>query len=152
MASPVIDVHTHMFSPRWLEMLAQHGGPHLAYQPNPASGKMCIFKDGTPFMTPTPAMSDDDLRIRRMDEAGVDVAIVSLTCPNVFSGSGEISLAAARDNSDAMAEAQSRHPDRIRWFASLPWQFPELAVAELQRSLSQGASGGWCWATSPASR
>lgn len=130
-----------MFSPRWLEMLAQHGGPHLSYRTNPASGKMCIFKDGAPFMTPTPAMSDDDLRIRRMDEAGVDVAIVSLTCPNVFFGSGEISLAAARDNNDPMAEAQSRYPDRIRWFASLPWQFAELAVAELQRSLSQGASG-----------
>lgn len=36
---------------------------------------------------------------------------------------------------------RARHPDRIRWFASLPWQFPELAVAELERALSQGASG-----------
>lgn len=54
MASPVIDVHTHMFSSRWLEMLAQHGGPHLAYRPNPASDKIshlrgrCAVHDAHP--------------------------------------------------------------------------------------------------------
>jgi aminocarboxymuconate-semialdehyde decarboxylase len=141
MPSPVIDVHTHMLTPRWLEMLAEHGGEHLAFKINPATGKKCIFKDGAPFMTPTPPMSDYDLRIRKMNEAKVDVAIVSLTCPNVFFGTGEISLAAAKDNNDSMAAAKTQYPDRIRWFASLPWQFPELAVAELDRALAQGASG-----------
>ena len=33
-----------------------------------------------------PGMFDYDLRIQAMDEAGVDVAIVSLTCPNVLLG------------------------------------------------------------------
>ncbi len=141
MPSPVIDVHTHMLTDRWLGMLAEHGGEHLHYKVNPATGKMCIFKEGAPFMTPTPPMSDYALRIRKMDEAGVDVAIVSLTCPNVFFGTGEISLAAARDINDDMAAARARYPDRIRWFASLPWQHSALAIAELDRALADGASG-----------
>ena len=141
MDAPVIDVHTHMLTKRWLDMLAEHGGDHLQYKPNPATGKMCIFKDGAPFMTPNEAMSDYDLRIKRMNEAKVDIAVVSLTCPNVFFGNGEISLAAAKDNNDSMAAARTQYPDRIRWFASLPWQYADLAVAELNRVAANGASG-----------
>jgi aminocarboxymuconate-semialdehyde decarboxylase len=48
-------------------------------------------------MTLTPGMLDYDLRVRRMDQAGVDRAIVSLTCPNVFWGSGDESGGRAGD-------------------------------------------------------
>ena len=47
-------------------------------------------------MTLTPGMLDVDLRIKAMDEAGIDLAIVSLTCPNVYWGGREASLQAAR--------------------------------------------------------
>ena len=40
-----------------------------------------------------------------------------------------------------MADAQSRYPDRIRWFASLPWEYPQRAVEELERSCAKGAVG-----------
>ena len=33
------------------------------------------------------------------------------------------------------------HPDRLRWFASLPWQYEALALAELERAVAAGASG-----------
>jgi hypothetical protein len=92
-------------------------------------------------MTLTPGMLDYDLRVRRMDQAGVDLAIVSLTCPNVFWGEAETSLEAARATNDDMAAAQRAWPDRIRWLASLPWQHPKLALAELGRALDAGAVG-----------
>ena len=76
-----------------------------------------------------------------MDENGIDMNIVSLTCPNVYWGSEEISCMAARESNDTMAEAQSTFPDRIRWFTSLPWQYPEKAVEELERSCRHGAVG-----------
>ena len=41
-----------------------------------------------------------------MDAAGVDVAVVSLTCPNVFWGGREVSCAAAQLVNDDMAAAQ----------------------------------------------
>jgi len=141
MNSPVIDIHTHMLTTRWLDMLREHGGDYLQVKPNPANGKPCVYKDGAPFMTINPAMSDYDLRVQRMNEAGVDMAVVSLTCPNAYFGGPQVSLAAAQEVNDSMAAAQTQYPDRIRWFASLPWQYPSLAVQELQRALAQGAVG-----------
>jgi len=41
--SLAIDVHTHMFDPRWLDLLAERGGEHLQVKINPARGKRCIF-------------------------------------------------------------------------------------------------------------
>ncbi len=92
-------------------------------------------------MTPLPEMFDYELRIRNMDRAGVDMAIVSLTCPNVYWGDAATSLEAARIVNDDMAAAQRTYPERIRWFASLPWQHPRLALEELARARGAGAVG-----------
>lgn len=53
-----------------------------------------------------------------MDAAGVDLAIISLTCPNVYWGGREVSLKAAQAAqivNDDMAAAQTAYPSRIRW-------------------------------------
>jgi aminocarboxymuconate-semialdehyde decarboxylase len=42
---------------------------------------------------------------------------------------------------DSMIEQQRARPDRIAWFASLPWQYADAAVAELERCLAEGAVG-----------
>lgn len=76
-----------------------------------------------------------------MDAAGIDISIVSLTCPNVYWGTEEISCRAARESNDTMAQAQSTYPDRIRWFTSLPWEYPARAIEELDRTCRNGASG-----------
>ncbi|MHB8766654.1 MAG: amidohydrolase family protein, partial [Deferrisomatales bacterium] len=136
----VIDVHTHMLSDAWLDLLRARGGPRYAVGPV-AGGQQAVHLDGAPFMTLTPAMFDYDLRVRDMDAAGVDLAIVSLTCPNVYWGDGAVSAEAARLVNDDMAGAQRAFPDRIRWFASLPWQHEALALAELARAAELGAVG-----------
>ena len=76
-----------------------------------------------------------------MDAAGIDVSIVSLTCPNVYWGGEDVSSEAARESNASMAEAQRAHHDRIRWLASLPWEYPGRAVEELSRSCDEGAVG-----------
>jgi len=97
--------------------------------------------DGAAFMTLMDPMFNYDMRIKDMDKAGVDIAIVSLTCPSVYWGGEEISTAAAQLMNDDMAQQQKNYPDRIRWFASLPWQYPEKAVAELNRAYKNGTAG-----------
>ena len=121
-------------------LLQQHGGPRYTVKAV-RGGLRAIHLDGAPFMTPVPPMFDYDLRIKTMDERGVDIGVVSLTCPNCYWGGPEVSLKAARIMNDDMAAAQTAHPDRIRWFASLPWQYPELALPELERARAAGASG-----------
>src|SRR6185369_14900524 len=51
------------------------------------------------------------------------------------------SASAARESNATMAEAQRTYPGRIRWLASLPWEYPARAVEELARSCDEGAVG-----------
>jgi aminocarboxymuconate-semialdehyde decarboxylase len=137
---PVIDVHTHMTTRSYIELLRTHGAPELELKKTKA-GQDTVWYRGSPFFTLFGPMWDYDIRIKDMDKAGVDLAIVSLTCPNAYWGGREISIKAAQLVNDSMAEQQTARPDRIRWFASLPWQYAEDAKAELARCLKKGAVG-----------
>jgi aminocarboxymuconate-semialdehyde decarboxylase len=136
----VVDVHTHMLNDGFLKLLRKHG---KGYQVKKVvGGQTGIFKDGAPFMTLMPGMFDYDLRIQAMDAAGVDIAIVTLTSPNVYWGSARSSLEAAKLVNDDMAARQREYGGRIRFMCSLPWQHPKLALAELKRSCDElGAVG-----------
>ena len=138
--SPAIDVHTHMLTREWLALLEKHGKPRYTLKTMPG-GLRAIHLDGAPFMTPVPNMFDWEARIANMNKARVDIAVVSLTCPNCFWGGEKVSIEAARIMNDDMAKAQTAWPDRIRWFASIPWQYPAAALKELQRALKAGAVG-----------
>ncbi len=137
--SPVIDVHTHMLNNEWLKLLEKHGGKYTLK--TVTGGLRAIHLDGAPFMTPVPEMFDWDMRIRNMNRFGIDVSVVSLTCPNVYWGGEKISLKAAQVMNDEMAKARKTWPDRIQWFASLPWQHEQAALAELRRTRRSGACG-----------
>ena len=137
---PVIDIHTHMLTLEWIELLRSHGGGKYSVKKTKANQDAVHLFDA-PFMTLMPGMWDYDLRIKNMDKAKVDIAIVSLTCPNVFWGGREVSLKAARMVNNSMSEQQRAKPDRIRWFASLPWQYADEAKAELARCVKGGAVG-----------
>ncbi|HYK94505.1 MAG TPA: amidohydrolase family protein [Candidatus Dormibacteraeota bacterium] len=136
---PIVDVHTHMFTRRWLELLRASGDPYgVVVRPD---GRDEIYRGRTPVVFPQPGHFDYDIRLRTMDQAGIDLSIVSLTCPNVYWGTEAVSLEAARESNDSMAEAERAHSGRIRWFTSLPWQFPARAVEELARTSDRGAAG-----------
>jgi len=136
----VVDVHTHMLNEEFLRLLKKHGGGYKLKKV--VGGQTGVFKDGAPFMTLMPGMFDYELRIKAMDAAGVDIAIVTLTSPNVYWGSANTSLQASKTINDDMAAQQKRYPGRIRFMCSLPWQHPKLALAELKRACDElGAVG-----------
>ena len=89
----VIDVHTHMFTTKWLELLKKTGGTYnIKTRPD---GQDEIFRGDTPVVIPQKGHFDWELRIRAMDAAGIDVSVVSLTCPNVYWGGEDVSVRAA---------------------------------------------------------
>ena len=136
----VIDIHTHMLTREYLGFLDKHGGPKYECKPTKA-GQESIWMHGAPFMTLMPEMWDYEARIRDMDKAGVDLAVVSLTCPNAYFGDEAISVKAATMVNDSMREQQRAKPDRIAWFTSLPWQYADAAIAEIERTTAAGAIG-----------
>jgi len=138
--SPVIDVHTHMLSHDYVSLLEKHGGPNYTLK-TVTGGLRAIHLHDAPFMTPVPQMFDYPARIQMMDTVGIDVSVISLSCPNVYWGGPDISLQAARLMNEDMAAARQRHAGRIEYFCSLPWQHTELAIAELRRAMARGAAG-----------
>jgi aminocarboxymuconate-semialdehyde decarboxylase len=128
-----------MFTPKWLELLKSEGGQYnIKTRPD---GQQEIFRGETPVVIPQRGHFDYDLRIKHMDAAGIDMSVVSLTCPNVYWGNEAVSCRAAIESNDTMAQAQTSYPDRIRWFTSLPWEYPQRAIEELRRSCDKGAVG-----------
>src|SRR6185503_13792349 len=111
-ALKLIDVHTHMLSEAYIRLLKKHGRHYTVKKV--VGGQTGIHRDGAPFMTLMPGMFDYEMRIKAMDEAGVDMAIVTLTSPNAYFGTSQASLSVAKTINDDMAAQQKRYPDRIR--------------------------------------
>jgi 2,3-dihydroxybenzoate decarboxylase len=79
-----------------------------------------------------------EYRLPEMDDAGIDVQVLSLTVPGLQI---DIDAQQARDNArfanDYLAKVIDKHPERFRGFAALPLQDPAGAAAELERSVTQ---------------
>lgn len=133
----VIDVHTHMMNPDWVDGLAAHEGYGLVQ----AQGKRMISLNGRPYIPVEEEMLDYDMRIKDMDKAGVDLAIISLTTPSVYWADEPEAVRLSKIVNDDMADRERAHPDRLRFFATLPWQHDTAAIAELDRALALGAVG-----------
>jgi aminocarboxymuconate-semialdehyde decarboxylase len=142
----VIDMHTHAFGDPWLAMINEHGGVNYGTKRMP-DDRDYLLEKGVAASVLQPEAFDYDIKIKQMDRFGIDLAIVSLTSPNVFWGGETVSAKTARLVNDDQAAGQAAHPDRIRWLASLPWEYPARAVAELDRAVEKGAVGAMVTAT-----
>lgn len=75
-------------------------------------------------------------RIKNMDEHGIDMQVVSyVTHAQLAPPDRAVGLTRAAN--DRLAEAVKAYPDRLSGFAVLPWQDPQAAAAELDRSVSE---------------
>ena len=76
-------------------------------------------------------------RLRRMDDAGVDVAVLSVTTPATQSLAAAEAVPLAREANDALADAAKAHPDRYFGFATLPTPDPAAAAVEFARCVQE---------------
>ncbi len=79
----------------------------------------------------------DELRLREMDEAGIDFQIISHVQPGVQIFEGPDAVALARRANDALYAAVQRHPTRFAGFATLPTPDPQGAADELERCVNE---------------
>jgi predicted TIM-barrel fold metal-dependent hydrolase len=80
-------------------------------------------------------------RISEMDEAGIDMQVLSLSAPGVEQMEPAEAIAMACDTNDYLAEAVKKHPTRFAGFAAVPTGAPKQAVDELERRVKQGFKG-----------
>jgi uncharacterized protein len=76
-------------------------------------------------------------RLRDMDDAGVDVQVLSVTTPGVQNLTAADAPGVAREANDAIAAAVAEHPDRFEGFATLPTPDPAAAADELRRAIGE---------------
>lgn len=74
-------------------------------------------------------------RLRRMDDSGVDVQVLSLTTPGTHSLEVADAIPLAHEVNDLIAATVRRYPERFQGFATLPTPAPEQAAYELQRAV-----------------
>jgi uncharacterized protein len=77
-----------------------------------------------------------DGRIKNMDEQGIQMQVVSYASAAQLAPADQ-AVAFTRAANDRLAEAIAADPDRLSGFAVLPWQDPQAAAAELERSVTQ---------------
>jgi predicted TIM-barrel fold metal-dependent hydrolase len=78
-----------------------------------------------------------DLRIKEMDEAGIDVQVISHGAPSTQRLDAETAVRLARNVNDRVAQAIAEYPDRFAAFAALPTPDPKAAADELERTVTQ---------------
>lgn len=79
-----------------------------------------------------------DERLRHMDAAGIEIAVVSLNSPAVQGLTAAAPAATlARRANDALAAQIAKRPDRFAGLAALPMQDPQAAAQELERCVRE---------------
>ena len=77
-----------------------------------------------------------DERIGIMDEAGIDLQVLSMTSPGVQLFDAATATAMAADTNDRLAEAVRSHPNRYAALASFAPQDPRTAAKEIDRAIN----------------
>jgi 5-carboxyvanillate decarboxylase len=120
----------------WLEIARTDPGSSL----DVPTGILSIFDN------PRPGSNQDrfrrqllDLdaeRLADMDQAGVDVQVLSVTIPGVQMFKPEAASALAVSTNDQLASAISRHPGRFAGLACFAPQDPARAIKEMERAVN----------------
>jgi len=124
--SPVIDVHSHYIPPAYWDAVTARVAADATFASLAARNNLVPQDPAGPMRTV-------EARIGGMDEAGVDVSVLSLPPPGASVRPGDAELS-RRMNDDLVAAAE-KFPDRLRVLATVPLPDVAAATAELARIL-----------------
>src|ERR1041384_3189561 len=78
-----------------------------------------------------------DLRIKEMDEAGIDVQVLSHGAPGTQNMEAEPAVRLSRQTNDRLADIVKSNPQRFAAFGILPTPDPKAAAEELERTVTK---------------
>ena len=122
-----LDFHSHAFPADLLRALARYYPDVVRFNEDRVRGAYAVHAG-----VPLPAW-DDALRTRRMDEAGVDLEILS--CPPLYAALDEHLPELCRLANDTLAESCRRYPNRFKALAHLPFNNMDALLKEMSRCL-----------------
>lgn len=137
----IIDIHNHFYSKPWLDYLSQRDRAPQFEWTGPASG-IAKIGSSTPSHVDKAGDFDINARIEDLDAAGIDVQVLSHTCPGVAELPVTESIEWARKINDIFADICRRFSDRFYFLATLPPGDIKAALQEMERAYQElGAKG-----------
>lgn len=133
---PITDVHNHVMPTRVIDLL--NSKPEYGVQVRNGEWRGVHH---VPFEV-VPEFYDVDVKLRRLDETGIDVAIISPP-PTLFFYEQTVDAAEeiCAANNEGAAEFVAHNPDRLRWLANLPMQDTDRAIETYRSAVAQGCRG-----------
>ena len=125
-----IDCQSHIFPSEYIEILAQN--PHPPQVIRRENESIITYGDVQTFRLQD-EVYDPIRKLKDMDAAGVDMALLSTNIPPPCMLSAELGNKGAQAINNAIAELVDLHPHRFAGLASLPWQNPDEAITEMDR-------------------
>jgi predicted TIM-barrel fold metal-dependent hydrolase len=123
----IVDVHAHYFPKAYNDLLLSIGGRSL-----PEAARV---------LTARPLRHDDPAglatRLQQMDEAGVQMQVLSPAASPPYADKEADAVAAARLINDSYAELAQKHPGRFTAVVSLPLPHIDAALREMERGLDE---------------
>jgi predicted TIM-barrel fold metal-dependent hydrolase len=78
-----------------------------------------------------------ELRLREMDEAGIDFQVLSHGAPSLQRMAADVAVPLAKKANDRLNEVIRENPSRFAAFAQLPTSDPKAAADELERTVTR---------------
>jgi aminocarboxymuconate-semialdehyde decarboxylase len=129
-----VDIHCHLLTVKAEEMVKE-AGLSMDWQP-----RFHFANEQTREVNREQArrtrvqFTDIATRLADMDRMGIDIqAITPSPAQTFYSVPADLGIATARVINDNIADIVGKHPDRFVGLGTVPFQAPELAVAELDR-------------------
>lgn len=101
------------------------------------SANLSVADAGGPTALQERLLDMGELRLREMDEAGIDIQVISHAPPATQRMEPEMSVALSIGANDRLADVIATSPDRFAAFAALPTPDPKAAADELERTVTQ---------------
>ncbi len=128
-----LDIHCHMRSAKAAALVEGRQEVSRWFLETAASPASQAINRGNAERTQFQGSSVEQ-RIADMDHMGIDIQAVSPAPRQTYYGAdAELGLETSRILNDEIAEMVGRHPDRFVGLGTVPFQAPELAIAELER-------------------
>jgi 6-methylsalicylate decarboxylase len=123
----IVDIHAHYFPKAYIDTLMRIGGLSLPEAARPITARPMREDDPSQFVT----------RIEQMDDAGVQLQVLSPAASPPYAEKEADAVAAARLINDAYAELAAKYPGRFSAVVSLPLPHIDASLREMERGLDQ---------------
>jgi aminocarboxymuconate-semialdehyde decarboxylase len=129
----LIDIHAHHYPDAYLEACKREDSGFTHYFR--ADGRLIVLQDGGVALAAPQPLPPMEHRIEMMDNAGVDIQVLSVSAPNVYRFPETLRIPLTRDINDSLVDITGESGGRLRLFASLPLPNVGEALKELDRVL-----------------